>query len=341
MVVNKGSALIDYIVPTAIVGLVVGLGLYNMYASGTLLKFISGSADMKMDLNKGHAIIGGLKDSELCIIQASDLGGTPNNPVVKCFGNQCVIDYGDFILNGIPQNLSEIVETAGTSGGTSVLMSVLDQIVDQLIEQGDKKTAEDFKNLANLGHLVSTLQETVELAANTCNGDVECFKQKLKESPGVPIPSEVSHLLPNYRDYTLESMLNYNRLEQASYFYYNLSSTYSNYKSMDPAFKMIDIYQNIQNNPAISDAMKQVAQGVLSQMSDISFNLSILSQSTTHPSGLCKYNFSNGSQVGCTPPESVATLYDIVHPQTSLNDHLYSAIICKTGSYDDVDRVCK
>ena len=37
------------------------------------------------------------------------LGGTPDKPVEKCQDNECVIDFGEFVLSGVPENFSDYV----------------------------------------------------------------------------------------------------------------------------------------------------------------------------------------------------------------------------------------
>lgn len=44
-----GSALLDYIIPTAIVGLALGLALYYIWDSGNLQKFIEASMNANVD----------------------------------------------------------------------------------------------------------------------------------------------------------------------------------------------------------------------------------------------------------------------------------------------------
>ncbi|MEW5821544.1 MAG: hypothetical protein AB1782_15230 [Cyanobacteriota bacterium] len=46
-----GSGLVDYILPTALVGLVLGLALYKIYDDKSLNKFIEGSMDANVDSN--------------------------------------------------------------------------------------------------------------------------------------------------------------------------------------------------------------------------------------------------------------------------------------------------
>jgi hypothetical protein len=49
--INTGAELVEYIIPIAVFGIVLGLGLYNFIESGTLQKFIEGSTNGQVDAN--------------------------------------------------------------------------------------------------------------------------------------------------------------------------------------------------------------------------------------------------------------------------------------------------
>lgn len=48
---DKGSDLVEYAIPLALIGLVVGVGLYNLFSNNTLLNYIMGSFNMQQSGN--------------------------------------------------------------------------------------------------------------------------------------------------------------------------------------------------------------------------------------------------------------------------------------------------
>lgn len=93
------------------------------------------------------------------ISAAGSLGGTRTNPVRACTNGMCQVDYGTFILNGIPDNFSEFVETSGPAAGTDTILSTLDSII-QAADSGKinltPETLEAVRNLAEKGHLLAS-----------------------------------------------------------------------------------------------------------------------------------------------------------------------------------------
>ncbi|MEW5820040.1 MAG: hypothetical protein AB1782_07590 [Cyanobacteriota bacterium] len=78
-----------------------------------------------------------------------ELGGTMENPIQKCAGNICHIDYGDFVLSGVPQNFGEFVQSAGASGGTDELLKLLEQLLVQ-IQKDPEMTPDEIAKIQNL-----------------------------------------------------------------------------------------------------------------------------------------------------------------------------------------------
>jgi hypothetical protein len=44
------------------------------------------------------------------------MGGSPEEPIVSCGYDKCVMDFGDFQLENVPRNIFETVTATGTSG---------------------------------------------------------------------------------------------------------------------------------------------------------------------------------------------------------------------------------
>lgn len=98
-------------------------------------------------------------------VTAGELGGTADSPVRSCDGDLCSIDYGDFVLNGIPADFQEFVKTAGNSGGTDSVLAVFDSMIEQLEDSADPADIALLKELSNYGHNISATEAKMEGAA--------------------------------------------------------------------------------------------------------------------------------------------------------------------------------
>jgi hypothetical protein len=95
-------------------------------------------------------------------VNAGSLGGTPAKPVTSCEGNLCDIDYGDFMLHGVPSNMDEFYESSGSSGVTEILSSLVAQIALN-IEPGETKVDISLlKKLADRGHEIAGHERKLE-----------------------------------------------------------------------------------------------------------------------------------------------------------------------------------
>lgn len=92
-------------------------------------------------------------------IKPGELSGTPNNPVKQCIEGLCSIDYGNFVLNNVPDDFNSFVETSGTSAGTKTIITLLEQVAQQ---QTDPKTTDLIRKLANYGHQLAANEKNVE-----------------------------------------------------------------------------------------------------------------------------------------------------------------------------------
>lgn len=210
---HKGSSIIEYIIPLALIGIVAGLTITYFVTNGTLLNFFSGTSNATTNTSTGTMVLNQNPDNSGALIselnnsaspQAGSLGGTPQAPVKQCQGSNCNIDFGDFILSGIPSDYDEFVESAGNSGTTDQLASLFQQIADQLETQGDTFNAQRFKDMANLGHFIGDFQENILTEISL---DVEAMKNgtiKLVQDQNhmADLPAEVAHLLPDYQKIT-------------------------------------------------------------------------------------------------------------------------------------------
>lgn len=335
---SLGSALVDYVVPTAVVGLVVGTGIYYLASEGKILNFAGASASMQMKTKDQMAVIGNkisTNDSLWNPMIAGSLGGTTDTPVASCNAGDCTIDYGDFLLNGIPEDFSEFIQVNGTSGGTDKLLSLLGQMADQLEKDGDLAGAEEFRDLANLSAFIANTQKDIEKDAKNCNTSSEnsidaviCFQSTIHDPTAPPLPDNISHLLTTYNNSGTEndsSFITSNITGDAkSKKEYN-PGTFDLLKTEHPAYAMVEIFDSINSNPNYSPTMKKIAEEVYRDLDTLSLEFRVGIANYTYPPStamLLDFDPITGAQVGCITEGS-----NINKPTTSLSGDLISKLI--------------
>lgn len=186
----KGSALLDYVLPLALVGIVVGLGIYYGSSNGLLGNFIASSTGQKSDTSSGKIVVGEKPaDPSTLLSNVSNAGskGTPDAPTVNCSNGSCIINYGSFVLEGIPADFNEFVQTNGTSGATDKLSSILEQIALQLNNDGyDSDIVNTIMKLANNGHTMASIEKTFEQEFKNCGTDAQCIYDLMYTTPRTP-----------------------------------------------------------------------------------------------------------------------------------------------------------
>ena len=287
-------------------------------------------------------------------VTAGQLGGSSKNPINKCDSSNsvCVIDYGNFILNGVPADFSGFIEAQGTSGGTEKLLSLIEQIAKQLEVQGDLDGAAEFRDLANLGHFISDYQETVEDMAKSCSNTADaitCLGTAFEEDPDMNIPDNLVELLPqantlNDRGF-LSTFNKVNNIPFASYNYHNNLDLVNNNNDLEiyPSFTFIDKYNQIIENPKYSDVLKGIATELYYEISDISFNLHGVTAAINQDDNQDSFNVYDpitGERVGTQDFTLDENLQNITKPQTSIGTDLNSILICASGWNKDSGSNC-
>ncbi|MEW5819540.1 MAG: hypothetical protein AB1782_05065 [Cyanobacteriota bacterium] len=170
---NKGSNLAEYVIPIALIGIVAGLGLYYLISNDNFSNFISSSGNMQKNKNNSSLTIN--PNVEETDIVANTYSGSsndentsnnepasPENPVKQCSGGTCTIDYGSFVLTGVPGNFSDFVQSSGSSGGTEELASLLDTLATIADGLDPPMDSSIIKRLANAGHDMAKTERSIE-----------------------------------------------------------------------------------------------------------------------------------------------------------------------------------
>lgn len=343
MKINTGSALVDYLLPTMIVGLVLGLGLYGFTNEQYLKKFLIASGNMEKSTDKTQLIVGGRH------LKGGSLGGTPSNPVTKCdFAGTCDIDYGDFILEGVPVNFGEYIEINGSAGSSEIILSLLESMAEQ-IKESDPPSYSKLKTMANLGHIMGDIQKTTEAKANECKSEADpqtCFQNWLNNPPSAnySLPGEFASYLP---DFILnDTMSTYDLLEH-SYMGLYKSGSYPDpgvpRENVFPGVKAVTYYEsNIQGNASIPLHVRNVTKELYRGLNDIGQNLMGISRSakTGSAQSLSYIDPFTGAYLD-SMTYNTSSMDDVTNPNSTLKSHADSYLICINGRNSDSGSTCK
>lgn len=372
----KGSALVDYIIPTLVIGVIAGSGVYSLHSSGVLKNFIGASLNINFG-SDGKGVVGKTtassdaiatitppKGFDMTTVKAGDLGGTPEQPIKSCIGNSCAIDFGELILTDVPENFGAFVETNGSSGGTEQLTAMLLQIADQIDDPSTPvDEAADLRDLANLGHFV---------AANIYEN--EDYLEKNIDSVSLSgIFLEYQNLSATY-PVNLTGVINNTNLNIAELIPGALegpsaktlgeiralknegSVLYSMHTDDHPLYAMIEKYDAIKKNsdPKYTDTVKAITEQLFLDLDRVIFdyqdrNQAYISQPMFPPEHKSPIS---GLKTGETPiytlknPDGTEKsdsqlAKEIIHPQSSIFTDIDSALICTTGKFDDTGTACK
>lgn len=346
MIKNKGSNLIEYAIPLALIAIVVGLGLHSFISSGAIKNYLINSSSNTMTFkDKNSTSTAAPKDTAALPINLSggSLGGTLENPVKQCDSDSCTIDYGEYILNNIPIDYGGFVESHGISGGTDLLASLVEQIATQLEDKGDLDGAKDFRDLANLSHFVADMQQTLEEAIATCTAK-GCVDSVISKSTTLNPTAEVSGLLTSY-DPNISEISNLLQMTRIDLARYDLDSNPSTDPATSPALAMVKLFDKINADPDYSDTVKSLTQELFVNINDLAYdlygNIAIASTDTktllpdSTGNKVTQYDPLTGDSI-TAESFTVTTLDDILHPDTSSGTDLNALLICATGgSLDD------
>jgi len=260
----------------------------------------------------------------------------------------CKIDFGEFILTGIPENFNEFLTTTGTSGGTEKLVSLITQIAKELENNGDQTGAAQYKDLANLGHFIGYAQAEIENVNKECkkNDEAFCMHDAMKSNMLIKIPENVKELIPEQqRNLKTYDFISTTDLGHAKNLQVTNPELFETLKDSNVSFKALESYTNIMNNPAYSESMKKVTEELYRNVAELSM----------HFNRQC-YIFHqayDGTQFNIYDPltgelkSSKATGYNVgsqmnqVLPSTSFGTDLNSRLICTTGRYNAKGKECK
>jgi Flp pilus assembly pilin Flp len=357
---SKGQNLVEFSIVSAIIVIIAIIALSAL--GNNVFSIFSKSTD-KTENYKPFAW--DLPDKKSTIttpaIPAGSLGGTETNPVRDCQGSVCNIDYGTFVLSGIPENFSDFVQSNGTSGGTESIVSLLEQMASQLEDQDDIEGSQDYKDIANLGHYLATVQETIENKAKQCKTSADsynCFKEFINQPvvTGAAPPENIEHLLPefsdtlSYYDFTLEN--NFKYAQQLEYYNNQILKHVTITPENNASYAILKKLDKIKNENKYTPEMKAVTDIIYKEMEDLHkmFNASVNAINHTTAEGVPAH-FSHDYLEYTESGEVIEKVYTsdyifngmdpIINPDTSNLTNIDSALLCNIGDNKDNLEQCK
>ncbi|MEW5822143.1 MAG: hypothetical protein AB1782_18255 [Cyanobacteriota bacterium] len=353
---NKGSALPQYAIIIALIALTLvpafflfGQTIYNSFVD--FYNGLSGKETVSLQssqIPENKPVIEGTPVSTN-MSEGGILGGSPENPVQKCVNNNCTLDYGEFVLTGIPENFSNFIQSSGTSGGTEELLALIEQIAKQLEESGNTEGAAEFRDLANMGHYIANLQKEIEDRATNCassSDQYNCYLAELGKNVGnVTIPPNLDHLgfdFAGAQNVELQEFYGVGAdFGQAQGFYTSDPGYFQTAKNEYPSFAFVELYNKIANSDKYTDATKKVTRELYKYMGEIN---SELHNKVYHvkPEGTMtlytKYDTVTGEASDIATPEF--SISGFTNPITSQRSDVNSVLICATGKQDDKGHAC-
>ena len=276
-------------------------------------------------------------------LAGGSLGGTPQNPVKDCTNGVCTLDYGEFTLQGLPDNFTEVVETTGTSAGTQLLSSLLDQMISQMEGNVDPADLQQIKDLSNMGHLIADYEQYVEDFAQQCDSTADpktCMGTFLYHNASTYSPP--SDLLNQLTGLNLDFSEPGNILEVGGSIdaYVNDTTTFDSIKNTNLSASFVDQYQDIMANSAFSDTQKDIIKELYWQIGTMATELDNIVWSSG--SG----NYSTDTYID--PITLASETYDVSNfeasdvysPNYSHTTDLDSALICAAGYHSDTGLQC-
>lgn len=297
--INKGSSLLQYSIIIALIALAL-VPVFYVFGRNILSSFNSlyqGLSGQQETLTK-NTTPGNTPPS-------SSPKGTPENPVKNCVNGECIIDFGDYILTGIPDSFDMFIQTQGTSGGTDKVVELLTQIATQLEQEGLTAEASEIMKLANCGHSIATIEKTYEDVQKTCNFDKDCIANQINILEG----QDVTHV----------NSLDNIDLPVILAEYLKDPDLVKNYRPAT-SINFIESYLSVINNPNIKDSTK----GVVDVLSSNIMELANTFHDYSHLTDIQVYDKNK-------------TLQDI---DFSSLTNLDSALICASGKGVDAGVEC-
>lgn len=277
-------------------------------------------------------------------------GGVGNPPVSKCINGVCDIDFGDYILTGIPENFADFTASNGSSGGNDKIYALSIQLANQLESKGDGAGAQDLRDFANLAKYMGSLQKILEDQAKSCTSNSDpahCLALELANDSGinVSVPSELSHIFhPIPEISSISGQLFLTELGESRNFKNTLPDYFS--PSNNPRDGFVAMYDKIVNNPKYANtSLTGIVKELYLNVGDINSNFYDYMNHINNDFGFGSFDRTKADPltgVFTTEPETktMTTLDQLIHPDITANKNLTGALTCASKNYQNAETVC-
>lgn len=162
---NKGNSLVQYII---ILALIAGVVTPVYFTFGETIKnnflaflYMQQDNNVQITMNANNISTTNIQNGDII---AGQLGGSSGNPVRICDGGICAIDFGPIILNNIPENFTEIIETTGAHGTSESVLNLVQQVATQLEDNPtiSEEHKEKIDSLIASGKQIIKIEEEFE-----------------------------------------------------------------------------------------------------------------------------------------------------------------------------------
>ncbi|MEW5820105.1 MAG: hypothetical protein AB1782_07920 [Cyanobacteriota bacterium] len=323
-----GSNLAEYVIPIVLIALVAGLGLFYMFKNDKFSEFIAATGNMHKSSPDGSFTINpNLKETKIIADSNSDSNeekATPETPVKHCSGDTCSIDFGNFVLTGVPNNFNDFVQASASSGGTFMMADLMKQLAQQLKAQGLDDQAENVIKLAVATHNIGAIEKEIEqLVIDKCNfkNDGGCLSNNyLNDMPKPDFFDETYNKYEphHYEHYANDLEIQYikDRLE---------SGEISRYEANPLAREYFDQLDVVMNDQSIPDSMKGIIQELTWDIDQVGTGFAAI----TAPNSWDTAEDNDFSAFG-----------DLKNYNASKITNFDSALICASGKGKDTGNQC-
>lgn len=351
---TKGASLAQYAIVLAVlsVSLIAVYGFLGQQINSILTSYLGIFTSNNAKVQANAALLtqkGGSLSYTVNTIPAGSMGGTPDVPVQACASGSCTIDFGSYILSGVPENFSEVVKNNGTSGGLDKIVDLMMQIADQIEQKGDITGAQQFRDMANLGHFMANIHKTRETVAKECEettSALSCYHYNTVAKK-VTVPENINFL--KLKEYSSNSTFDIGHARYAKsdttvpgqkYFYNSLLNT-------SPPYNFVELYDNIQANASFSDEIKGISTELYLIINDLQKHAD--STHETLNNGISEYGFSvvtydplTGEIISneYSPTKYGNTMSSLYSPNFGNGQHFNSSLVCSAGKNVDVQNKC-
>ena len=331
---KRGSAIVEYIIPMALVGVVVGTGLFLFLKNDVLLTFAANSLGSDIYKSEGKIVIG----ENLPVNYKTTFNSSASSEMPTSVPNSIsegVIDFGTFQLSGVPSDFGTFVETAGASGGTDKLATLLMQVVDQLEQEGQSADSELVKKLAVTGHNVAAIEKNYESMVHSCHFELACVQANADQLHNKP-----EHFDDRYYDfngYVKDISVANNRMRKNT-----LPQEFQQHiNGNESAAIFVETYDTLMASSTITEAQKGVITELYWNIGTLSDHMEASMYMMWH--GEVAYNGwdpltgKNVNQTSDLPSDPLQIAAGYKYSNTT---HLESALICAADNYKDTGTRC-